>query len=249
MAVVRGRKVVQGDKVAYGLLKSFLLPVLTLLFRPKVKGLRNVPSAGPVIIASNHLSFSDSIFMPLVVPRKVTFLAKSEYFTSPGFKGLAKKLTFIALGQVSVDRAGGSKSEAALLTGLSVLADGECLGIYPEGTRSPDGRLYRGRTGVARLAFESGAPVVPVAMFNTADIQPTGKVIPKIKRVKMVFGEPMYFTPPERAKSPEELRKATDQIMRKLQEMSGQEYVDIYASQAKEAIAEERRRDRENEEE
>lgn len=236
-----------GDKVAYGLLKSFLMPILTLLFRPKVKGLRNVPSQGPVIIASNHLSFSDSIFMPLVVPRKVTFLAKSEYFTSPGLKGLIKKLTFIALGQVAVDRAGGSRSEAALLTGLSVLANGECLGIYPEGTRSPDGRLYRGRTGVARLAFESGAPVIPVAMFNTADIQPTGKVIPKIMRVRMVFGEPMHFGPPEKSGSPEELRKATDQIMKKLQEMSGQEYVDIYASQAKEAIAEEKRRSEEEE--
>lgn len=183
--------------------------------------------------------------MPLVVPRKVTFLAKSEYFTSPGIKGLAKKLTFIALGQVPVDRAGGSRSEAALLTGLSVLANGECLGIYPEGTRSPDGRLYRGRTGVARLAFESGAPIVPVAMFNTAEIQPTGKVIPKIMRVKMVFGEPIYFSPPEKAKSPEELRKATDQLMKTLQAMSGQEYVDIYASQAKEAIAEERRKSEE----
>jgi 1-acyl-sn-glycerol-3-phosphate acyltransferase len=238
------RKLLPGDKLAYGLLKSFLLPILTVLFRPKVKGLRNVPAQGPVIIASNHLSFSDSIFMPLVVPRKVTFLAKSEYFTSPGIKGLAKKLTFIALGQVPVDRAGGSRSEAALLTGLSVLAAGECLGIYPEGTRSPDGRLYRGRTGVARLAFESGAPIVPVAMFNTADIQPTGKLIPKIMRVRMVFGEPIYFGPPEKAKSPEELRKATDQLMRKLQEMSGQEYVDIYASQAKDAIAAENERKR-----
>ena len=242
MARRQKRSVVQGDKVAYGLLKSFLLPVLTLLFRPKVRGLRNVPSQGPVIIASNHLSFSDSIFMPLVIPRKVTFLAKSEYFTSPGLKGLVKKLTFIALGQVPVDRAGGSRSEAALLTGLSVLARGECLGIYPEGTRSPDGRLYRGRTGVARLAMESGAPVVPVAMFNTAEIQPTGKVIPKIMRVKMIFGEPMYFENKD-STNPEELRKATDQIMKKLQEMSGQEYVDIYASQAKEAIAEAKRRE------
>lgn len=238
---------VQGDKVAYGLLKSFLLPVLTLLFRPRVKGLRNVPSTGPVIIASNHLSFSDSIFMPLVVPRKVTFLAKSEYFTSPGLKGLLKKIAFIALGQVPVDRSGGSRSEAALLTGLSVLSQGECLGIYPEGTRSPDGRLYRGRTGVARLAMESGAPIVPVAMFNTAEIQPTGKVIPKIMRVKMVFGEPMFLGSPEKSRDPEELRKATDLLMKKLQELSGQEYVDIYASQAKEAIAERSRRDEDDE--
>ena len=178
---------------------------------------------------------------PLVVPRKVTFLAKSEYFTSPGLKGLIKKLTFIALGQVPVDRAGGSRSEAALLTGLSVLANGECLGIYPEGTRSPDGRLYRGRTGIARLAMESGAPVIPVAMFNTAEIQPTGKVIPKIMRVKMIFGEPMYFSGKD-SSNPEELRKATDSIMKRLQELSGQEYVDIYASQAKEAIAEAKRK-------
>ncbi|MEY3094072.1 MAG: hypothetical protein RLZZ317_575 [Actinomycetota bacterium] len=248
MALRRKSSVVQGDKVAYGLLKSFLLPVLTLLFRPKVQGLRHVPATGPVIIASNHLSFSDSIFMPLVVPRKVTFLAKSEYFTSPGLKGLVKKLTFIALGQVPVDRAGGSRSEAALLTGLSVLANGECLGIYPEGTRSPDGRLYRGRTGVARLAMESGAPVIPVAMFNTAEIQPTGKVIPKIMRVKMTFGEPMYFENGGKSTDPESLRKATDQIMKKLQELSGQEYVDIYASQAKEAIAEEKRKKREESE-
>ncbi len=230
----------QGDKMAYGLLKSFLLPVLTLLFRPKVAGLRNVPATGPVIIASNHLSFSDSIFMPLVVPRKVTFLAKSEYFTSPGLKGLIKKLTFIALGQVAVDRAGGSRSEAALLTGLSVLAQGDCLGIYPEGTRSPDGRLYRGRTGIARLAMESGAPVIPVAMFNTHEIQPTGKLIPKIKRVKMVFGEPIYFPHAHESSNPEALRKATDKIMKTLQEISGQEYVDIYASEAKEAMMEKR---------
>jgi len=228
--------------MAYRLLKSFLFPLLMLLFRPKVSGLRFVPSNGPVIIASNHLSFSDSIFMPLVVPRSVTFLAKSEYFTSPGIKGFIKKITFIALGQVPVDRTGGKRSEAALLTGLKLLSQDACIGIYPEGTRSPDGRLYRGRTGIARLAFESGAPVVPVAMFNTAEIQPTGKVIPKILRVKMIFGEPMYFKGVEKSNNPEELRKATDQIMKKLQEMSGQEYVDIYASQAKEAIEEERKR-------
>lgn len=197
-----------------------------LAFRPKVRGLRNVPIKGPVIIASNHLSFSDSIFMPLVVPRKVTFLAKSEYFTSPGPKGLLKKLTFIALGQVPVDRSGGRRSEAALITGLKVLADGDCLGIYPEGTRSPDGRLYKGRTGIARLAIESGAPVIPVAMFNTDKIQPTGKVIPNVKRVEMSFGKPMYFEgdPTDL----EHLRDVTDQIMNAIQVMSGQEYIDIY---------------------
>lgn len=196
-------------------------------FRPKVKGLRNVPGKGPVIIASNHLSFSDSIFMPLVVPRKVTFLAKSEYFTSPGPKGLLKKLTFIALGQVPVDRSGGRRSEAALLTGLKILAEGNCLGIYPEGTRSPDGRLYKGRTGIARLAIESGAPVIPVAMSNTDKIQPTGKIIPNLHRVGMIFGEAMYFDGD--STDLQYLRVVTDQIMKKIQEMSGQEYIDIYA--------------------
>ena len=196
-------------------------------FRPKVKGLRNVPGKGPVIIASNHLSFSDSIFMPLVVPRKVTFLAKSEYFTSPGPKGLLKKLTFIALGQVPVDRSGGRRSEAALLTGLKILAEGNCLGIYPEGTRSPDGRLYKGRTGIARLAIESGAPIIPVAMSNTDKIQPTGKIIPNLHRVGMIFGEPMYFNGD--STDLQYLRVVTDQIMKKIQEMSGQEYIDIYA--------------------
>jgi 1-acyl-sn-glycerol-3-phosphate acyltransferase len=165
--------------------------------------------------------------MPLVVPRKVTFLAKSEYFTSPGPKGLLKKLTFIALGQVPVDRSGGRRSEAALITGLKVLAEGDCLGIYPEGTRSPDGRLYKGRTGIARLAIESGAPVIPVAMSNTDKIQPTGKVIPNLHRVGMQFGKPMYFDGDSTDLL--YLRDVTDQIMNVIQAMSGQEYVDTYA--------------------
>jgi 1-acyl-sn-glycerol-3-phosphate acyltransferase len=201
-----------------------------------VKGLRNVPGSGPVIIASNHLSFSDSIFMPLVVPRKVTFLAKSEYFTSPGPKGLLKKLTFIALGQVPVDRSGGRRSEAALITGLKVLAEGKCLGIYPEGTRSPDGRLYKGRTGIARLAIESGAPIIPVAMFNTEKIQPTGTVVPKVMRVEMIFGEPMYFEGDSTDLL--YLREVTDQIMATIQALSGQEYVDTYATKAKKNLEE-----------
>lgn len=218
--------------MVYQALKSFLIPLLTLLFRPKVTGLRNVPQSGPVIIASNHLSFSDSIFMPLVVPRKVTFLAKSEYFTSPGIKGLIKKLTFIALGQVPVDRSGGRRSEAALLTGLDLLSQGSCIGIYPEGTRSPDGRLYRGRTGIARLAIESGAAVVPVAMFNTAEIQPTGQVVPNVRRVEMVFGEPLYFDGD--SGDLKYLRQATDEIMAAIHAISRQEYVpDQYASDAK----------------
>jgi 1-acyl-sn-glycerol-3-phosphate acyltransferase len=219
------------NNLPYGTLRAFLTPFLMILFRPKVKGLRNVPASGPLIIASNHLSFSDSIFMPLVVPRKVTFLAKSEYFTSPGPKGLLKKLTFIALGQVPVDRSGGRRSEAALITGLQVLSEGKCLGIYPEGTRSPDGRLYKGRTGIARLAIESGAPVIPVAMFNTEKIQPTGQVIPNIQRVGMTFGEPMYFEGDSTDLA--YLRVVTDQVMNRIQELSGQEYVEEYAVKAK----------------
>jgi 1-acyl-sn-glycerol-3-phosphate acyltransferase len=157
--------------------------------------------------------------MPLVVPRNVTFLAKSEYFTSPGIKGFIKKLTFIALGQVPIDRSGGKRSEAAILTGLRLLRENHCVGIYPEGTRSPDGRLYKGRTGIARMAIESGAPVIPVAMFNTAEIQPTGQVVPKVRRVEMV------------------LRSATNQLMEKIAELSKQEYVpNMYASDAKDAI-------------
>ena len=224
------------NNLPYGVLRAFLTPFLMVLFRPKVKGLRHVPGSGPVIIASNHLSFSDSIFMPLVVPRKVTFLAKSEYFTSPGPKGLLKKLTFIALGQVPVDRSGGRRSEAALITGLKVLAEGKCLGIYPEGTRSPDGRLYKGRTGIARLAIESGAPIIPVAMFNTEKIQPTGTVVPKVMRVEMIFGEPMYFEGD--STDLQHLRDVTDQIMQTIQALSGQEYVDTYATKAKKSTEE-----------
>ena len=221
--------------MAYRLLKSFLIPLLMLLFRPKVTGLRNVPTNGAVIIASNHLSFSDSIFMPVVVPRNVTFLAKSEYFTSPGLTGFIKKLTFIALGQVQIDRSGGKRSEAALLTGLRLLKEGRCIGIYPEGTRSPDGRLYKGRTGIARLAIESGAPIITVAMFNTAEIQPTGQVVPKVRRVEMVFGEAIYLD----GDSTDQvlLRTLTNQLMEKIAQLSKQEYVPhTYASDAKDAI-------------
>lgn len=225
-----------GEDAAYSLLKAFLAPILMALFRPKVSGLRNVPNTGPLIIASNHLSFSDSIFMPLVVPRKVTFLAKSEYFTSPGLKGFIKKLTFIALGQVPVDRSGGRASEAALITGLRVLERGDCIGIYPEGTRSPDGRLYKGRTGIARMALESGAPVVPVAMHNTAEIQPTGKVVPRVRQVEIIFGEPMYFEGD--STNQQRLREITDEIMQAIRKMSGQEYVDMYATKAKTLINE-----------
>lgn len=215
-------------------MKSILEPTLDLLFRPEVEGLEHIPETGPAIIASNHLSFSDSIFMPLVVPRRVTFLAKSEYFTGKGIKGRATATFFRALGQVPVDRSGGKAGEEALLTGLSILAEGELLAIYPEGTRSPDGRLYRGRTGIARLALESGVPVIPVAMINTDKIQPPGRVFPKIMKVGIRFGSPLHFQRYEGMSQDRfVLRSITDEIMYALMDLGGQEYVDIYASRAK----------------
>jgi 1-acyl-sn-glycerol-3-phosphate acyltransferase len=220
--------------VLYSILKSILEPTLGVLFRPEVEGLEHVPDEGPAIIASNHLSFSDSIFMPLVVSRRVTFLAKSEYFTGKGIKGRTTATLFRALGQVPVDRSGGKSGEEALTTGLEILDQGELLAIYPEGTRSPDGRLYRGRTGIARLALESGVPVIPVAMVNTDKIQPPGKVLPKIMRVGIKFGEPLNFQRYEGMSQDRfVLRSITDEIMYSLMEMGGQEYVDIYASRAK----------------
>lgn len=218
----------------YSILKSILEPSLGVLFRPEVEGLEHVPESGAAIIASNHLSFSDSIFLPLVVPRRVTFLAKSEYFTGKGVKGRSTAVFFRALGQVPIDRSGGKAGEEALATGLGVLAEGELLAIYPEGTRSPDGRLYRGRTGIARLALESGVPVIPVAMINTDKIQPPGRVLPKIMRVGLRFGTPLNF---DRYAGMSQdrfvLRSITDEIMYALMDLGGQEYVDIYASRAK----------------
>jgi 1-acyl-sn-glycerol-3-phosphate acyltransferase len=163
-------------------------PWLRLVFRPQVIGLENLPVDGPAILASNHLSFSDSIFLPLVCKRPITFLAKSDYFTTPGLKGWLTKLFMSGVGQVPVDRSGGRASEAALRTGLRILGEGKLLGIYPEGTRSPDGRLYRGKTGVARMALEAGVPVIPCAMLNTAEIQPPGRIRPRIMRARIQIG-------------------------------------------------------------
>jgi 1-acyl-sn-glycerol-3-phosphate acyltransferase len=223
----------------YWLLKRIILgPILKLFFRPWVEGVENIPADGPAIIASNHLSFSDSIFMPLVVPRKVTFLAKSDYFNGKGLKGRLTAFFFRGVGQLPVDRSGGRASEAALRTGLRVLSQGDLLGIYPEGTRSPDGRLYRGKTGVARMAVEGGVPVIPVAMINTEKIQPIGKKIPRIMRVGIRFGEPLDFSRYEgMAGDRFILRSITDELMYELMVLSGQEYVDMYAAKAKAELA------------
>jgi 1-acyl-sn-glycerol-3-phosphate acyltransferase len=219
----------------YWLMKYVLVgPWLRLLYRPWVQGMENIPDDGPAILASNHLSFSDSIFLPLMVDRHITFLAKSDYFTGRGLKGRLIAWFFGAVGQVPVDRTGGRASEAAITTGLRVLGEGSLLGIYPEGTRSPDGCLYRGRTGVARMALESQVPVIPVAMINTRHIQPPGKVIPRIARVGIRIGEPLDFSRYEGMEDDRfVLRSVTDELMYELMELSGQEYVDIYATRAK----------------
>ncbi|MDI6097979.1 lysophospholipid acyltransferase family protein [Actinoplanes sp. NEAU-A12] len=220
----------------YWLLKLVVLgPVLKLVFRPKVEGLKNVPRSGPVILACNHLSFSDSIFTPLVMRRKVTFVAKAEYFTGKGIKGWLSRMFFTGAGTIPVDRSGGQAAQAALDTLLRVLQEGNVAGIYPEGTRSPDGRLYRGKTGVARLALESGAPVVPVALLNTDEIQPTGTLIPKVKRVRMRIGKPLDFSRYADQRGDRFVERAiTDEIMYELMALSGREYVDVYAASLKE---------------
>ncbi|MDP9394612.1 MAG: 1-acyl-sn-glycerol-3-phosphate acyltransferase [Actinomycetota bacterium] len=220
----------------YWFLKRVLLgPFLRLIFRPWVEGLANVPREGPAILASNHLSFSDSVFLPLVVPRRVTFLAKIDYFTGRGLKGRLTAAFFRQAGQLPVDRSGGRASEAALRTGLRVLRAGGLLGIYPEGTRSPDGRLYRGKTGVARMALEGRVPVIPVAMIGTDEAQPPGQVVPNVRQVGVRIGEPLDFSRYYGLESDRfVLRSVTDEIMYALMQLSGQEYVDLYASSVKE---------------
>jgi 1-acyl-sn-glycerol-3-phosphate acyltransferase len=221
--------------VFYWLLKYVVLgPVLKAVFRPRVDGLANVPASGPVILACNHLSFSDSIFTPLIVNRRVTFVAKAEYFTGKGIKGRLMRQFFLSTGTIPVDRSGGKAAQAALDTLLRVLRGGDVAGIYPEGTRSPDGRLYRGKTGVARLALESGALVVPVGLLNTDEIQPTGKLIPKIKPVRLRFGQPLDFSRYADRKGDRLVERAiTDEIMYELMTLTAREYVDIYAATLK----------------
>jgi 1-acyl-sn-glycerol-3-phosphate acyltransferase len=228
--------------VFYWVVKAILTPILRTLFRPWIEGGEHIPAEGAAILASNHLSFSDSIFLPLVVPRRITFLAKADYFTGTGVKGKLTKGFFAGVGQVPIDRSGGKASEAALRTGLKILGEGNLLGLYPEGTRSPDGRLYRGKTGVARMALEAGVPVIPVAMINTDVVQPTGKKIPKLGRVGIRVGKPLDFS---RYKGMEGdrfvLRSITDEIMYELMLLSGQEYVDQYATAAKADIEDARK--------
>lgn len=222
----------------YWLLKHIILgPVLKLIWRPRVEGLANIPDTGPAILASNHLSFCDSIFLPVCIPRRVTFLVKAEYFTSPGVKGALSRLFFSCVGQVSVDRSNADLALAALHTGVRLLGQDKLLGIYPEGTRSPDGRLHRGKTGVARLALDAGVAVIPVAMINTNRIQPTGRLIPHLRpRPRIRIGPPVDFSRELPAAGPRSLERVmTDEIMCQLLRLSGQQYVDLYAADVKAA--------------
>jgi 1-acyl-sn-glycerol-3-phosphate acyltransferase len=219
----------------YWLVKAILAPILRLVFRPWAEGTEYVPRTGPAIIASNHLSFSDHFFAPLPLPRKVVFLAKSEYFTGRGIKGLFSRAFFSGVGQIPVDRSGGEASERALATGLRVLAAGNLLGIYPEGTRTPDGRLFRGKTGVARLALEAKVPVIPCAMIGGFEFQPPGRITPRLAvRPGARFGRPLDF---RRYYGMENdrivLRAVTDEIIYEIMKLSGQEYVDEYAQRHK----------------
>ncbi|MBA3655462.1 MAG: 1-acyl-sn-glycerol-3-phosphate acyltransferase [Actinobacteria bacterium] len=212
--------------MAYRLMKIVLTPILRLLFRVQVEGIENVPVDGPVILASNHVSFSDSIFLPLVLKRRVTFVAKAEYFEDPKTAWF-----FRAVGQIPINRDGGSASQRALDSARQVLEGGGVFGIYPEGTRSPDGRLYKGKTGIARLSLRTGAPVVAAAMIGTAEAQPIGQVVPRFfMPITIKFSKPMRFDRyAERKDDPLVLRQITDEIMFELRELSGQAYVNTYA--------------------
>jgi len=219
----------------YLMLKYVILgPLLRLLFRPRIEGMEYIPVEGAAIVAGNHLSFSDHFLMPAILPRRITFLAKQEYFTGPGLKGRLIAAFFRSAGQIPVDRSGGTAGQAAIKEGLRVLGRGELLGIYPEGTRSPDGRLYKGRVGVAAMAIEAQVPVIPCAMVGTFEIQPPGRRLPRIGRVTIRFGEPLEFSRFAGMQGERYMvRSATDEIMYAILAMSGQEYVDRYASDVK----------------
>ena len=215
----------------YWLVKHvFLGPLLKLLYRPKARGLENVPAEGPIILAANHVSFMDSLFIPLVLKRRVVYLGKSDYFDSAKTRWFFKLVNVIP-----VKRDGGTAGEAAIRAGVRELEKGLVVGIYPEGTRSPDGRLYRGKTGVARMAILANAPVIPVGVFGTRELQPPDRKMPKLSgRIQIVFGKPLSF---ERFAGQDRdrfvLRSVTDEVLYEIMMITGQEYVDEYASRVK----------------
>jgi 1-acyl-sn-glycerol-3-phosphate acyltransferase len=221
-------------------MKMVVAPLLKILFRPWVEGMDNIPETGPAILASNHLSFSDSFFLPALMRRRVTFIAKSEYFTGKGVKGKLTAAFFRGVGQLPVDRSGvRGAGEAAIRSGIGVIERGDLFGVYPEGTRSPDGKLYRGKVGgVARIALATGAPVIPVAMIDTEKLQPPGQIMPNFGiRPGIRIGAPMDFSRYQGMENDRFiLRSVTDEVMYEIMRLSGQEYVDIYATAAKKQL-------------
>ncbi|AUH68749.1 MULTISPECIES: lysophospholipid acyltransferase family protein [Gordonia] len=214
----------------------FMGPALRLMGRPRIEGLENIPKDGAALIASNHMAVVDSFYLPLMVPRRIFFLAKSEYFTEKGLKGRFKKWFFSTSGQIPIDRSGASAAADALLAGKKVLEDGRLLCLYPEGTRSPDGRLYKGKTGLARIALETGTPVIPIAMVGTDRINPPGTVLPRPTRIVVRVGEPLDFSRYEGMAGNRFIERAvTDEIMYALMRLGGQQYVDVYAASLKNA--------------
>lgn len=211
----------------YLVLKYVLVgPVLRLLGRPKVKGLQHIPAEGPVIIAANHLAVVDSLYLALILPRRITFIAKQEYFTTGGWRGRVNKWVMNATGQVPVDRTGGESGGDSLRAAIGILEAGGIWGIHPEGTRSPDGRIYRGRTGVIRVAMETGAPVIPVVLSGTDRVNPRNGRFLRPAKVRISIGRPRYFVPADR----HGVRQATDELMADLVRRSGRTYVDCYAA-------------------
>lgn len=219
--------------MAYWVLKAILTPLLRVLYRVRVEGKGHVPKHGPVILAANHRSFMDSLFLPLVIRRRVTFVAKAEYFDS-----WKTKWFFSAVGQIPIRREGGSASERALASATDVLERGGTFGIYPEGTRTRDGYLHRGHTGVARLALRTGAPIVPVGMVGTDEIQATDAKLPRFfRKVTIRFGDPIPLAHyVDRQDERIVLRQITDEVMFEIQQLSGYEYVDTYATKKAEDV-------------
>ncbi len=211
------------------MLHSVVPPLARAVWRPRIEGIHHVPRSGPVILASNHLSFIDSVVIPVTAPRKVVFLAKSDYFTGTGLRGSAQRAWFEGLGMLPVDRDDPRAALASLDVALEVLGRGEAFGLYPEGTRSRDGRLYRGRTGVAHLALTAGAPVVPVGLVGTDRLQPVGSSWPRLARVTVRFGEPIVagdrFAGMSSGRARREL---TDEVMRAVAALSGQQEAGAY---------------------
>lgn len=213
-------------------------PLLRLLGRPKVQGQEYVPDRGAVILASNHLAVADSFYLPLALRRRITFLAKAEYFTGTGIKGALLRFFYTSTGQVPIDRTGADSAKSALTTAARILGEGKLLGMYPEGTRSPDGRLYKGKTGLARLALETGMPVIPVAMVGTDVVNPPGSRMWHFGRVEVRFGKPMDFSRFEGLAGNRFIERAViDEVMYELMRLSDQEYVDLYAADVKDGKA------------